>query len=429
MAFAAGTFLEVDGTLASAGGSADVALVTGAGADWTASAPLTVNQLYVTQGATFAGDLVLGNGGTVNFDTSADFGGGTLALAGDGTVYIAEAVGAATGSATLAEAITVAAGHVLTLGSDPGVAVTVAGGISGAGVVSVTTGDLIFDAPNTYSGGTNVEDATLTLVGAGAAGTGAIFLESGTLVVQADSTGAAGYQTVVGASGDNVVIDTVSALSGGLLVFGGAGGTLNFTGGDNNATVVGGTGVLTAAGGFGFDVIYGGTSGQDVLNSGSGPTTLVSAFGGVLTASGIAPQVLVAAGGNTTLTGAAASGHDLYFTGGTGNTVVQAGAGTSTVVASGAANTIFGATGTQDVFLSGSGTTQFDFVSGAEAGNTNILGFNTGDTLNLSGYGSGEAQAAVASETVAGGNTALTLSDDTHIVLFGFTGVTASIFT
>ena len=402
VSFASGSFLEVDGLLISGGGAADVALVTGAGAGWSVSAPLSVNQLYVTQGAVFAGDLTLNDGGTVNLDTSAEFGGNTLTLAGNGTVYIANAGSAATGTYTLSEAINVSAGQILSLATDPGVSASVTGGIAGAGSVAVTSGEVIFATPNTYTGGTNVLDATLTLMGGGAAGSGALFLDNATLNLAADSTGAAGSETVVGAGGSDVVNDTVSALSGSLLVFGSPSGTLSFTGGGNAASVVGGAGVLDATGGSGSDAIYGGSSGQDLLVTGTGPTTL--------------------AGGSST-------GDNLFFTSGTGTSVVQAGSGSSTVVASGASNAIFGTSGSQDVFLSGSGVTQLDFVSGSEGGSNNVLGFDSSDSINLSGYAAGAAQAALASETVVGGNTILDLSDNTHIVLFGYTGVTASTFT
>ena len=428
VSFATGTLLEVDGTLASAGGTADVALVTGAGADWASSAVLTINQLYVTQGATFAGDVALNDGGTVNIDSSATFGGGTITLAGSGTVYFANAAGATTGSDSLSETTELAAGGILTLASDPGVAAAVAGGIAGAGSVLVNSGDITLAGTSTYAGGTNVDSAALTLTGAGAAGTGAIFLNDGTLTLQADSAGEAATETVVGAGGNDTVIDTVAALSGSLTVFAASAGTFTFTGGDNNALVVGGTGVLHATGGFGFDTIYGGSSGQDFLVAGTGPTTLVSNAGGTLTALGGAPNTLVAAGGNTTLNGAASSGHDLYFTSGTGTTVVEAGSGASTVVAGGAVNSIYGATGTQDVFLSG-GVTQLNFLGGFEGGNNDIIGFGAGDSIQLTNYGPDEAQAAVASEVINSGNTILTLSDNTHIVLYGFTGVTAATFT
>ncbi len=427
--FASGSLLEVDGLLISGGGTADVALVTGVAAGWSASAPVTLNQLYVNQGGDFAGDVTLNNGGTVNLDTSAIFGGGTLTLSGNGTLYVADAAGAATGTYAVSEAVDVAAGQIFALASDPGVSVSVSGGIAGDGSVAVTSGDVTFAAANTYTGGTNVVDATLTLMGAGTAGTGAIFLDNGALTLQADSTGAAGSETVVGAGGTDMVDDTVSAASGSLLVFGSPSGTLSFTGGANTASVVGGAGVLDATGGSGSDAIYGGSSGQDLLYTGTGATTLAGAYGGMLTALGGAANTLVAAGGNTTLAGAGSTGDNVFFTSGSGTSVVQAGSGASTVVASGAVNSIYGATGTQEVFLSGSGVTQLDFVSGSEGGSNDILGFNASDSIDLSGYAAGAAQAAVASETVAGGNTILALSDNTQIVLFGYTGVSASTFT
>jgi hypothetical protein len=46
----------------------------------------------------------------------------------------------------------------------------------------------------------------------------------------------------------------------------------------------------------------------------------------------------------------------------------------------------------------------------------------------LVNYTPGEAQQALAHDTVAGGNTYLTLSDNTHIELFGITGLTSANF-
>lgn len=427
LAFAPGTFLEVDGTLIAQGGTADVALVTGIGANWTDSAAVTLNQLYVNQGGTYAGDVTLADGGTVNIDTSATFGGGTLTLAGSGTLYVANQPGAASGSYGLSEAISVGAGQVLTLASDPGVAVSVGGGIAGAGAVVVNGGSIALDTANSYTGPTVVQDAQLILSGANAGGTGAVFLNNATLSVQADSTGGAPSETVAGVSGANTVIDGVTSAAGSLLVFAGTSSSLNFIGGADAATVVGGLGVLTATGGSGAELIFGGVSGQDVLNTGTGPTTLVSTFGGTLNATGSAANLLVAAGGNTTLSGGSSSGNNIYFTSGAGHTVVEAGSGTSTVVATGAANTVFGATGTQDVFLSG-GATQLDFLGGYEGGTNAVVGFNGSNSIQLTNYAAGTAQAVLASAVVANGNTMLTLPDNTHITLYGFTGLTSAAF-
>jgi hypothetical protein len=49
--------------------------------------------------------------------------------------------------------------------------------------------------------------------------------------------------------------------------------------------------------------------------------------------------------------------------------------------------------------------------------------------INLFGYANGTAQQALASETVAGGNTYLALSDNTRIDLFGVTNLTMANFT
>jgi hypothetical protein len=432
LSFDAGSTLEVDGLLASSGGTLDTGFVTGPTSDWIDTGTLTANALYVNTEATFAGNVVLLNdGGSISLDTSAVFSASNIVLLGSALLYVANAAGDTTGSLGLAgQTIEVGAGGVLSLGSDPGVTVTVSGGIGGNGSVDVSAGNYVFAAPDSYSAFTQVDTGgTLTLQGTGAAGSGPIFLNDGALITQTDSTGGAGSETVVGSGGD----DTVTATAGALLIFGGTATSLTFQGGTGASTVVGGTGVVNATGGTAGDIIFAGTSGVDSLTAGTGPTTLAGAgstmagAGATFTATGAAADVLVAGGGNVTLNGAASSGNNIYFTGGTGNTVVEGGSGLSTILAFGTADTISGAAGTQNIFL-GSGTNTLDFTSGLTTGLDKVVGFTSGDMINLVGFSPTEVQTVLSSAQVTGGSTFLTLSDNTHIALFGFTGLTASNF-
>lgn len=425
LAFDTGSTLEVDGTLITEGGTIDSALVTGFDGNWTDAATVTLNQLYVNSGASFAGNVTLNDGGGITLDTSAIFGGGTLTLAGNGSVYVGAAVGDTAGTFGLSDAIitSATAGDGLTLAADPGTTVDMTGNITGTGYVYINSGDVVLAGADNYSGGTVVDSAALTVIGA-TVGTGAIFLQNAAVETDADSTGAAAAETVVGAVG----ADTVTANAGSLLVFGADATGLTFQGGLNASTVVGGAGVLLATGGAVGDLIFGGGSGADVLNTGTGPATLVGGAGGMLTATGSANDVLVAAAGNTTLNGAASSGNDVLVSLGTGRTLLAGGSGLSTVVAGSATNVIFGSSGTQDVFLQNAAGNELEFTHGA-AGLMDVIGFTASDTILLAGYSSGEAQNAVASEVINSGNTILTLSDNTQIVLFGFTGLTTGNFT
>ena len=429
LSFDAGTLLNVNGLLidngdgALLGGTADVAVVSGIDANFIAAAAVAFNQLYVNQTGTYSGDVTLNDGGNVTIDTSATFGGGTLTLAGNGTFYVANASADTAGAFGLTDAVVVTtAGDALTLASDPGVALNVSGGISGAGFVNINSGAVTFASPNTYTGGTVVDAATLTLIGAGAAGTGAIFVTDSALTIAADSTGGASSETVV-AGGS---ADTVTASAGNLLLYGGT-AAVSVQAGTGSSTIIGGAGVLHATTGDGGGIVFGGTSGSDILIAGAGVTTLVGANGGTLTAGGTAADVFVAAGGNTTLNGGSSSGNNAFFVSGTGSTIVQTGSGVDTVVASGASEQIFGSSGLQDVFLDG-GTAQLTFIDGYAGGTMGVVGFASGDTLHLANYENGAAQSAVDSAVLDSGNTILTLSDNTHIVLYGYTGLTAGNF-
>ena len=57
-----------------------------------------------------------------------------------------------------------------------------------------------------------------------------------------------------------------------------------------------------------------------------------------------------------------------------------------------------------------------------------MVGFGAGDDLHVNDYPGNEVQAALNSAVVYGDTTVVTLTDNTHIVLFGFTGLSAANF-
>jgi len=437
----------------------------------TASTATTLNSLYVYTGGSFTGDLVLNSGGNITIDSSATFGGSSITLLGDGTIYEALAAGATGGNAGLSEAISIASGATLTLASDPGIAFAVGGAISGDGAVQINGGSVELTGVNTYTGDTLVQNASLTLDGQGAVPGGAITLTDAMLTTQPDSTGAvnftdtivgfgasdtidaiagnllvyagaAGLFTFIGGAGMDSVIGDLGAMnvtggSAGDIVFGGA-GTLTFTGGTGSSTVVGTTGAVTATGGSGGDLIFGSSSGHDVLRTGAGPSSLVGGNGAQLFATGSSNSLLVdgaTPGGGIDTTGGvlmnagASSGNDTLFGGAAGTTdTMISGTGTNIIVQLGGNTELF-TTGTADVFA-GTGILTLAYLGGQSGGVTNVEGFNVSqDVISLSGYASGTAAQVLASETVGGGNTQLQIPNGDKITLFGVTNLTIGNFT
>ena len=458
--FTAGSLLDVQGTLLTGGGNADVVVDEGLSGNIVTATPITLNQLYVQTGGSFAGDVILNDGGSITLDTASTFGGGSITLLGSGTIYEALAPGETTGQAGIGDAISIAAGGTLTMASDPGAALAVSGPISGAGDVLINNGSVELTGVNTYTGSTIVQNATLIADGQGAVPDALILLSNSGLTTQADSTGAVNFIDTVAAFG---ATDTIDASAGNLLIFasqtglftflGGAGtdtliggtGTLSvtggtagdlifsgnasltFTGGSGGSTVVGGSGVVNAIGGIGGDLIYGGTSGQDVLRTGDGAATLVGGQGAQLFATGSANDALVD-GGNGFLNAAVSTGNDTLFGGTMGTDTIISGAGTSIVVLNTGATTLY-TTGTTDVFAGG-GSLNLVYVAGVGGGITNVAGFDVNtDQISLAGYAQGTAQQVLDSETVAGGNTILQIPQGgDQITLFGVTDLTVANF-
>ena len=462
--FAAGTLLEVQGTLLTTGGTADVVLVDGLNADAISSGALILNQLYVQDGGSFTGDVTLNDGGNITLDTSSSFGGGSLTLSGSATIYDADASGGNGGSGSVADNIAFAtAGSTLNLAGDPGVTLLVSGNITGAGSLVISGGTVELSGDNTYTGGTDVQAGTLQIDTATALPGSLVILTNGALVTEQLTTGVL-TDTVIAAAGTS---DTVDAVGGSLLVFGAAGtalnfvggadtstivgglasitytggtagdvifggsGGVNFTGGDGTgagsvSTVVGGSGVVIANGGIAGAVIYGGSSGLDQLSTGSGNSTLVGGSAATYNVTGAGNSLVVVTQGGQ-VNADQATGRDTIFAGDSASTILGGG-GTEVDVLQTGNTTLFANNGTSEVF-GGTGDLHVYLTAGFGGGAVDIVGVNLSQlTISLVNYAPGTAQQALASETVAGGNTYFTLSDNTHVNLFGVTGLTASNF-
>ena len=77
----------------------------------------------------------------------------------------------------------------------------------------------------------------------------------------------------------------------------------------------------------------------------------------------------------------------------------------------------------------GNGADIYTLVSGSSSGSGTISGFKLGtDLIRLAGFEASEAQNAIASETVAGGNTSFSFTSGEHLTLVGVTGVTNANF-
>ena len=139
-----------------------------------------------------------------------------------------------------------------------------------------------------------------------------------------------------------------------------------------------------------------GAAGGD-MSSGSGTTA-----GGLL---------FVAQSGNETLNASAATSNNVMIGGldTAGHDVIVAGSGDDTLIAQLSATTLTG----------GSGSDLFSFVNGDGGSQAMIANFTSKDEVLLSGYGASAANTALQNASTSGGNTTLTLSDNTQITFVG----------
>jgi hypothetical protein len=227
-------------------------------------------------------------------------------------------------------------------------------------------------------------------------------------------------QLIIDGSGSNTVLGgagatTVQATSGSELVAGGS-GSLTFIGGSGSAVVYGGTGTASVVGGSG-GVTFGGGTGTATLR---GTATAYGVAGELIDYTGSSGGLNYLAGtGSETVNAAASSTNNLIWASASTGTsdVMVGGSGNDTLIAGPGANTLTG----------GAGSNEFIFISGRDGGHATITDLSASDQVFLQNYGAGAALQAERTAVSAGGNTTLTLSDNTQITFLGITSVSALI--
>jgi Ca2+-binding RTX toxin-like protein len=150
----------------------------------------------------------------------------------------------------------------------------------------------------------------------------------------------------------------------------------------------------------------------------SGAVTAVGAAGGVIDYTGASGGLTYYAtgGAETVNAGASSTNNVMWAGGGLGdNDLLIGGSGNNALIAGAGADTLSG----------GSGPTLFEFLAGRSGGTDVITDFTPADTVDLVGYGAGAAAAAEQTAVVSGGNTTITLSDNTRITFLGVTSAGA----
>ena len=366
-----------------------------------------------TVNATVTGhsDTLVDNGGTMAVTASGSGGlfygnSGSLSVAEQGTAdTIVAAGGAVTVNATTSPLI-FGGGSTLLVQGGAGTP-TLIGGAVGASVVAGTGGVVVAGGS-----GTSTVSGAATLFGA-----------AGDRI---DYVGSVGGAFVVGETGSETI--DASGASTNNLFFGStnASSTLVASGGSGNNIAVGGGGLLTFIGGSGAATVFGG-SGAASVSPGSGGVEYVGASGvatlsGAMTAFGGSGGVIDYVGSVGGVTYYASSGAETIDASGSsvGN-LMWAGASSvsSDLIVGGSGNDSLIAGGGSDTLTGGSGNNLFVFLDGHSGGAVTITDFSTSDLVSFLGYGSSAASAALNGAVSSGGNTTLTLSDNTQITFLG----------
>ena len=281
-------------------------------------------------------------------------------------------------------------------------------------------------ATNTIVGGTQ----GITYYGATGSG-GTILLNGGSNLVLGTATGA-GNATVVGsARGTNTIYagggqDQIASGTGTNLIGLGSGSNVVTAQGTDTLVESSGTDLVYGAGAS--QVVFGGTgrltfvggAGSATVVTGTAPTTLFGGSGGSINLFGAASgNLLIAGAGNETLEGGSATGANV-FVAGAGSVALLGGAGNDTFVASSGAATMTGA----------GGSNLFAFVSGATKGGTDVItdfGASSGNRVLVTGYGTTNAS-VLATASVSGGSTTVTLADNTKVQFLGVSTLSSTSF-
>jgi len=229
-----------------------------------------------------------------------------------------------------------------------------------------------------------------------------------------------GNDTISAGSG----ADTISVVGGASdVVFGGS-AMIHFYAGSGSQTVNGMSGSLTVTGGTGGGIYAGGSAGNNLILAGNGPTTIFGGGNGdQLFANGSSNQEIAAGSGNETLAGGLGTGNNVF--------IGSSDSSSSDIMGGGAGNDTLYAGAGSDTMIGGAGSDLFAFFNGSAGGTDQIADYNAGqgDLVGLFGYGSNEVAQALASQSTSGGNTTITLSDNTTITFSGVSHLTAANFT
>jgi Ca2+-binding RTX toxin-like protein len=344
--------------------------------------PTVANTTVVAGGSVET--LIAGNGGLTYTAPSAS----TVTMLVGGVASVAGAGN---------NAITIGAGSTYNVIVTQGTNVLQVGGTgtvqAGQGSNTIFAATASTDSSDIVSAGT----ADVINLGAGVA----TVTESGPGAVINASTVSAGTAVIndVGSS------DTVFAGSGAETLTGGQqdliftqSSTLIFFSDGGLTTVEGGTGADTIVGTTNSGIVYAGTAGLAFLLAGAGQETL----NGSTSTVGLVFQ------------GGSVSGADL-LKGGEGNDTMFGGSGSSTMIG-GAGFNVY----------------EFDSTLTAGTGSATIVGFKQSgtvqDAVGLFGYGANEVTNALASASISGGNTTITLGDNSTVTFEGATSLNQNDF-
>lgn len=276
-------------------------------------------------------------------------------------------------------------------------------------------------------------------------GSNSVFANSGNFFIDDGNASTTGSNLIfLGATGNDTVwsygTDTIIAAPGGKafvaawvpgsVFFGNTGQSIYVNlGGADTFVAAGGSDTVFAAASGGT---YFGNSGPllfvsnpsvtGTLVTGSAPATVFGNTGVDLTLAGTTNgDIVVAATGSETLNAAAQTGNSVFFAGPGADSAdsIVAGSGNNTLVAGPGSNTLVGGTGS-DLFVF------YNHTPGGGA--DSILGWNSKDFADLSGYGAAGANGLPAGTTmsVVNGSEVLTLPDGTTVTFVGVASVPSS---